>query len=151
MAQIVKIFLQCWRPRCGPWIRKIPQKRKQIPIPVFLPGEFHEQRSLEGYSPCGCKESDTTEPHTHTYAHTHIRTHTYAHTRTHMHTHITRRRKALLQQKTFHHMFAGVSSVSDCSGVCFSGFLILYILTIYWMADNLNDRLLVARFCHTYL
>ena len=82
---------------------------------------------------------------------THIRTHTYAHTLTHMHTHITRRRKALLQQKTFHHMFAGVSSVSDCSGVCFSGFLILYILTIYWMADNLNDRLLVARFCHTYL
>ena len=31
------------------------------PTPVFLPGEFHEQRSLEGYSPWGCKELDTTE------------------------------------------------------------------------------------------
>ena len=28
---------------------------------VFLPGELHEQRSLEGDSPWGCKESDTTE------------------------------------------------------------------------------------------
>ena len=26
-----------------------------------MPGEFHEQRSLAGYSPWGCKESDTTE------------------------------------------------------------------------------------------
>ena len=30
-------------------------------MPVFLPGESHGQRSLEGYSPQGCKESDTTE------------------------------------------------------------------------------------------
>ena len=29
--------------------------------PVFLPGEFHEQRSLVGYSPQGPKESGTTE------------------------------------------------------------------------------------------
>ena len=29
--------------------------------PVFLPGEFHGQRSLAGYSPWGHKESDTTE------------------------------------------------------------------------------------------
>ena len=28
---------------------------------VFLPGEPHGQRSLAGYSPRGCKESDTTE------------------------------------------------------------------------------------------
>ena len=28
---------------------------------VFLPGESHGQRSLEGYSPWGRKESDTTE------------------------------------------------------------------------------------------
>ena len=26
---------------------------------AFLPGEFHRQRSLEGYSPWGNKESDT--------------------------------------------------------------------------------------------
>ena len=31
------------------------------PAPVFLPGEFHEQRSLVGYSPWGRKGSDTTE------------------------------------------------------------------------------------------
>ena len=31
------------------------------PIPLFLPGEFHGQRSLVGYSPWDRKESDTTE------------------------------------------------------------------------------------------
>ena len=31
------------------------------PTPVFLPGEFHGQRSPAGYSPWCCKESDTTE------------------------------------------------------------------------------------------
>ena len=30
-------------------------------IPVFLPGKFHGERSLLGYSPWGCKELDTTE------------------------------------------------------------------------------------------
>ena len=30
-------------------------------IPVFLPGEFHGQRSLVGYSPWGCKELKITE------------------------------------------------------------------------------------------
>ena len=30
-------------------------------IPVFLPGESHEQRSLAGYSLWGCKELDMTE------------------------------------------------------------------------------------------
>ena len=29
--------------------------------PVFLPGESHGQRSLAGYDPSGCTESDTTE------------------------------------------------------------------------------------------
>ena len=36
-------------------------RRKWQPTPVFLPGESHGQRSLEGYSPWGCRESDTTE------------------------------------------------------------------------------------------
>ena len=31
-----------------------------LPTPVFLPGEFHVQRSLAGYSPWGHKELDTT-------------------------------------------------------------------------------------------
>ena len=35
--------------------------------PVFLPGESHRQRSLVGYHPWGCKESDMTEQLTHTY------------------------------------------------------------------------------------
>ena len=38
-----------------------PWRRKWQPIPVFLPGEFHEQRSLAGYSPWGRKEMDTTK------------------------------------------------------------------------------------------
>ena len=32
-----------------------------LPTPVFLPGEFHVQRSLVGYSPWDHKESDRTE------------------------------------------------------------------------------------------
>ena len=32
-----------------------------LPTPVFLPGEFHGWRSLAGYSPQSCKESDKTE------------------------------------------------------------------------------------------
>ena len=31
------------------------------PTLVFMPGEFHGQRSLEGYSPWGCKDLDRTE------------------------------------------------------------------------------------------
>jgi len=44
-----------------PWVRKIPWRRKWQPTPVFLPGESHEQRSLVGYSPQGCKELATTK------------------------------------------------------------------------------------------
>ena len=32
-----------------------------LPTPAFLPGGFHEQRSLAGYSPWGHKKLDTTE------------------------------------------------------------------------------------------
>ena len=35
--------------------------RKWQTTPVFLPGESYGWRSLVGYSPWGCKESDTTE------------------------------------------------------------------------------------------
>ena len=52
---------QCRRCRFNSWVRKIPWRRKWQPTPVFLPGESHGQRSLVGYSPWGCKESDTTE------------------------------------------------------------------------------------------
>ena len=36
--------------------------REWQPIPVFLPREFHGQRSLVGYSPWGHKESDMILP-----------------------------------------------------------------------------------------
>ena len=44
-----------------PWVGKIPWRREWQPTSVYLPGEFHGQRSLAGYGPWGCKELDTTE------------------------------------------------------------------------------------------
>ena len=44
-----------------PWVGKIPWRRKWPPTAVVLPGRFHGQRSLAGYSPRGHKESDMTE------------------------------------------------------------------------------------------
>ena len=43
------------------WVRKIPCRRIWQLTSGFLPGKFHGQRSLAGYSPWGCKESDMTE------------------------------------------------------------------------------------------
>ena len=42
---------QCRRHRFDPWVKKIPWRRKWQLTLVFLPGKFHEQRSLVGYSP----------------------------------------------------------------------------------------------------
>ena len=39
----------------APWVGKIPWRRKWQPTPVFLPGKYHGQRSLVGYSPWGRK------------------------------------------------------------------------------------------------
>ena len=86
-----------------------PGERKWQPLPGFLPGESHGQRSLEGYSPRGRKESNTTEQlhfkniyilhfsisyltskgqhnrvSTHTQSHTHTHSHTHSHTLTHI-------------------------------------------------------------------
>ena len=52
-----------------PGLGRSPWSRKWQRTPEFLPGEFHGQRSLAGYSAWGCKESDTTE-RTHTHTHT---------------------------------------------------------------------------------
>ena len=55
---------QCRRCKsCGynPRVGKIPCRRKWQPTPALLPGKFHGQRSLVGYSPWGGKESDMTE------------------------------------------------------------------------------------------
>ena len=64
---------RCW---FSPWFGKIPWKRKWLPTPIFLPREFHGQRSLASYSPWGCKELDTTGWLTHTHKHAHTHTHT---------------------------------------------------------------------------
>ena len=43
-------------------------ERKWQPAAVFLPGKFHGQKILAGYSPWGHKESDMTgHTHTHTW------------------------------------------------------------------------------------
>ena len=47
--------------------REDPLEKAWQLTPVFLPGEFHGQRSLVGYSLWDCKESDTTEWLTHIY------------------------------------------------------------------------------------
>ena len=47
------------------WVQSLHRKdlleKGGLPIPVFLPGEFHGQRSLVSYRLWGRKESDTTE------------------------------------------------------------------------------------------
>ena len=54
---------------------QIPLEKDKQPIPVFLPERSHRQRSLVGYSPWGCIESDTKEQlsmaqESHYWAHT---------------------------------------------------------------------------------
>ena len=48
------------------WVGKIPWRRGWQPSPIFLPGESHGQRSLVGYRPWGCRESEMTEMTEHT-------------------------------------------------------------------------------------
>ena len=43
-----------------PELGRSPGEGKWQSTPVFLPGKFHGQRSLAGYSPWGHKDSDTT-------------------------------------------------------------------------------------------
>ena len=46
-------------PRLGR--KEDPLEKEWQPTPVFLPGESHGWKSLMGYSPWGCKGTDTTE------------------------------------------------------------------------------------------
>ena len=43
------------------WVGKSHWRSKWQPAPVFLPGKFHGQKNLAGYSLWGHKDSDTTE------------------------------------------------------------------------------------------
>ena len=92
VAQTVKNLPTMKKPWFNPWVGKIPQRREWLPTPVFLPGEFHGQRSLVGYSPWGRKESDTAEqlPHicvciyvglpVYRYVHVYVCVHVYTYT-----------------------------------------------------------------------
>ena len=67
VAQSVKSLPATWET----WVQSLgqedPLEKEMAPAPVFLPGEFHGQRNLVGYSPWGHKESDMTE-----YFHFHL-------------------------------------------------------------------------------
>ena len=54
-----------------PGSRRPPAEAEWQPTLVFLPREFHRQRSLAGYSSWGCKESDTTDQLTLSHTLTH--------------------------------------------------------------------------------
>ena len=60
-SQMVKGCLECGRHGFNPWVRKIPWRKEWQPTPVFLPREFHEQRSLASCNPWDRKESDMIE------------------------------------------------------------------------------------------
>ena len=51
MAQTVKNLPAMQETGFDPWVGKIPWRREWQPTTVFLPGEFHGQRSLVGHSP----------------------------------------------------------------------------------------------------
>ena len=61
VAQRVKRLPEIRETQVDPFVGKIPWRRKWQPPPVLLPGKYHWQRSLVGYSSWDCKESDTTE------------------------------------------------------------------------------------------
>ena len=57
VAQMVKNLPEVQKTQIRCWVRKIPWRKEWRATPVFLPGEFHRQRSLVGHSPSGLKES----------------------------------------------------------------------------------------------
>ena len=56
-----------------PELGRSPGEENGKPPPVFLPGEFHGQRNLAGYSPWGHKELDMTEQPTLSYVYKHTK------------------------------------------------------------------------------
>ena len=66
-GSVVKNLLQCRRCSFNPGVGKIPWEKKWQSTPAFLLGKSTGQRSLVGYSPWGCKVSDTTEVTQHTH------------------------------------------------------------------------------------
>ena len=58
VAQMAKNLPAMQETQVNPWVRMIPWRREWQTTPVFLPREFHGQRSLVSYSPQGHKELD---------------------------------------------------------------------------------------------
>ena len=52
-----RICLQWGRPGFNPWVGKMLWRRERLPTPIFLPRQFHGQRSLAGYHLRDHKES----------------------------------------------------------------------------------------------
>ena len=50
------VMQETWFPS---WVEKIPWRREWQPTPVFLPGEFHGQKSLVGYTVQGVAKNQT--------------------------------------------------------------------------------------------
>ena len=67
VAQTVMHLTTIWDIQVQSLGQEDPLEKEWQPTPVFLPGEFHGQRSLVGYSPWGRKESDVTVQLTHTH------------------------------------------------------------------------------------
>ena len=61
VAQMVKHLSTMWETWVQSLGQEVPWRRKREPTPVLLPRKSHGRRSLVGYSPRGCKESDMTE------------------------------------------------------------------------------------------
>jgi len=58
MSKDLNAMKETWVQSLG---QQVPLRKKWLPIPVFLPGEFHGLRSKAGYRPWGHKELDMTE------------------------------------------------------------------------------------------
>ena len=69
VAQMVENLPAKIEPGLNLWVRKIPWRKNCQPTPVFLPGEFHGQRSLAGYSPWDCRVGHDWVINTHTPTH----------------------------------------------------------------------------------
>ena len=64
-ASLVAQMVECLPAMLETWVRSLgcedPLEKEMATHLVSLPGKSHGQRNLAGYSPWGCKESDTFE------------------------------------------------------------------------------------------
>ena len=63
VAQMVKCLSAMWETQVQSldWEDPLEKEMATHSTPVLLPRKFHGWRSLVGYSPWGCKESDMTK------------------------------------------------------------------------------------------